>query len=128
MPVFSSKMTLFGKAGLYTLIGMVSLFILRQAANRFWIALSVLGFEGGQLGQCLLLGRLLPDANEFGLHVATLSSGDGIEDVALFMHQTALTRRGRKQLRDPPPAARRAHRSRSGRSGWPLVSADLAGG
>jgi hypothetical protein len=24
MPVFSSKMTLFGKAGLYTLIGMVS--------------------------------------------------------------------------------------------------------
>jgi hypothetical protein len=25
MPVFSSKMTLFGKAGLYTIIGMVSL-------------------------------------------------------------------------------------------------------
>ena len=28
MPVFSSKMTLFGKAGLYTIIGMVSGFIL----------------------------------------------------------------------------------------------------
>ena len=25
MPVFSSKMTLFGKAGLYTIIGMVSM-------------------------------------------------------------------------------------------------------
>jgi len=27
MPVFSSKMTLFGKAGLYTIIGMVSLIV-----------------------------------------------------------------------------------------------------
>lgn len=28
MPVFSSKMTLFGKAGLYTIIGMVSVLAL----------------------------------------------------------------------------------------------------
>ncbi len=76
------------------------LFILSQAADRFWIALSVLGFEGRQLGYCLLLARLLPDANEFGLDVATFPPGDGMQHVALFMHQAALTRGGRKPLRD----------------------------
>ena len=46
------------------------LFILSQAADRFWIALRVLGFEGSELGQGLLLCGLLPDANEFGLDLA----------------------------------------------------------
>ncbi len=76
------------------------LFVLNQAADRFWIALSVLGFEGGQLGQCLLFVRLVSNANEFGLDVATLASGDGIQHIALLMHQTALARGSRKQLRD----------------------------
>ena len=74
------------------------LFVLRQAADRFGIALSVLGFESCQLGQCLLCVWLLPDPNKFGLHGATLAPGDGIEHVALFMDQTALTRRSGKQL------------------------------
>jgi len=43
---------------------------------------------------------LLPDAHEFSLHVTTLSSRDGIQHVALFMYETALTGRGRKQLCD----------------------------
>ncbi len=76
------------------------LFVLCQASYRFWIALSVLGFEGRQLGQRLLLIGLLPDAHEFSLDFPTLASGNGIEHIALFMHQTALTWRGRKQLRD----------------------------
>jgi hypothetical protein len=80
--------------------GQEVLFILSQAADCPWIALRVLGFEGGQLGQGLLLTRLLPDAHKFSLHIASLSSRDGIEHVALFMHQTALTRRGGKQLRN----------------------------
>ena len=41
---------------------------------------------GCQLCQGLLLTRLLPDANEFGLHIASLSSRDGVEDIALLMH------------------------------------------
>jgi hypothetical protein len=75
------------------------LFILCQAAHSFGIAPSILGFEGDQLGQCLLFGRLLPDAHKFSLNLSSLASGDGIEHVALLVHQTALTRGGRKQLR-----------------------------
>lgn len=77
-------------------------FVLSQASHRFEIALTILGFEGHQLYQCFLLCGLLPDAHQFGLHVAALSSRDGIQDIALFMHQTALRRGGRKQLRDRP--------------------------
>ena len=50
------------------------LFVLSEASYRFWIAHSVLGFEGAQLCHCLLLCRLLPDANQFGLDGAALSS------------------------------------------------------
>src|SRR5260370_12994881 len=57
-----------------------------------------MGFEGHQLGHSLLFGGLIPDPSEFGCHLSTLSSGDGIEHVALFMDQTALTRRSGKQL------------------------------
>ena len=54
----------------------------------------------GQAGQRLRLARLLPDAHEFSLDVTSLSSRDGIEHVALFMEQTALTRGGRKLFGD----------------------------
>ncbi len=76
------------------------LFVLRQTSYCFWIALSVLGFEGRQLGQRLLFAGLLPDANEFDLHIAALASRDGVQDVALLVHQTALARSGGEQLRD----------------------------
>jgi hypothetical protein len=76
------------------------LFLLGQASHRFWIAFAIFGFEGLQLDHSLLPGRLLPDPHEFSLNLPALSSGDRIEDVALLMHQTALTRRGRKQFRD----------------------------
>jgi hypothetical protein len=76
------------------------LFFLGQTSYCLWIALAIFGFEGRQLGRCLLFVRLLPDANEFGLDIATLPSGNGREHVALLVHQTALTRRGRKQVRD----------------------------
>ena len=76
------------------------LFILRQASHGFWIAHSICGFESGQLDQCLRLCGLLPDANQFGLHITVLSFGDSGKHIALFMHQTALTRGGRKQLCD----------------------------
>ncbi len=61
------------------------LFVLSQASYRLWIALRVLGFEGCQLGQGLLLCRLLPDANEFSLNLTTLSSGNSIQHIALLM-------------------------------------------
>ena len=76
------------------------LFVLRQASQRFRIALRVLGFEGSQLDQCLLFCRLLPDTYQFGLDISPFSSGDGSEDIALLMHETALTRGRRKPVRD----------------------------
>ena len=48
----------------------------------------------------LLFARLLPDAHKFGLHESALTSGNGIQHIALLVHQTALTRRSRKQLPD----------------------------
>ncbi len=74
------------------------LFILSQASHRFWIAFAVFGLKGCQLGYCLLSCRLIPDANEFCLNVAALSSWDGIQDITLLMHQAALTRGGGKPL------------------------------
>jgi len=61
------------------------LFVLCQASYRFWIALSILGFEGCQLGQRLLFARLLPNAAEFGLHIPALLSRDSREHIALLM-------------------------------------------
>jgi len=76
------------------------LFILSQTADRFWIALSVLGFEGCQVDQRLLFCRLFPNADQFDLNVAAFAARDGVQDVTLLMHETALTRRSRKQFRD----------------------------
>jgi hypothetical protein len=104
------------------------LFVLCQASYRFWIALSVLGFEGRQLGQRLLLIGLLPDAHEFSLDFPTLASGNGIEHIALFMRPSSVDVAWPQTTPRPPKASRRAHRSRSGRCEWPLVSADLAAG
>jgi hypothetical protein len=53
-----------------------------------------------EMGQCLLFARLFPDAHEFGLNLATLASRDGIQHIALLMHETARARGSRKQLRE----------------------------
>ena len=74
------------------------LFLLSQASDRLWIALAVFGFEGHQLDHGLLFGWLSPDPSEFGCHLSALSAGDSVQDIALFMHKTALTRGGRKQF------------------------------
>jgi hypothetical protein len=80
--------------------GQKVLFIFNQASHRLWIALRILGSEGGQAGQSFLFGRLIPDAHEFGLNLTSLSSRDGIEHIALLMHQTALTKGSRKLFSD----------------------------
>jgi hypothetical protein len=53
-----------------------------------------------QLRQGTLFVGLSPDARQFGLDLMAHAPGDGIEHVALLVHQTALTRGGGKQLRD----------------------------
>jgi hypothetical protein len=55
---------------------------------------------GSQVDQCLLFCRLLPDTHQFGLDISTFSSGNGIEDITLLMHETALTRGRRKPVGD----------------------------
>jgi hypothetical protein len=67
------------------------LFIFTQAPYRFWIALLVFGFEGRQFKERLLLCRLLPNGRQFGGNRFLFALGDGIHDIALFMHQTPLT-------------------------------------
>jgi len=67
-------------------------FVLKEASDRFRIALSVLGLKGSQVYECLLLIGLTPDANQLRLNVSTLPSGNGIEHIALLVHQTSLTR------------------------------------
>src|SRR5258708_18667133 len=76
------------------------LLLFSQASHRFGIAFPIFGFEGRQLDECLLFRRLLPNRHKFSLNLIALSPGDRIEDIALLMHQTALMRRGRKQLPD----------------------------
>ena len=88
--------------------GQEVLFILNEASHRLWIALSVLGFEGRQLCQGLLLTRLLPDANEFGLHIAPLSSRDGAQDIALLMRLAIVDEGLPKRVPRQRPAARHA--------------------
>jgi hypothetical protein len=74
------------------------LFLLCQTAHCLWIPLATFGFEGRQLGYSLPLAGLIPDANEFSLNISALASRDGIQDIALFLQQTALARRSRKQF------------------------------
>ena len=65
------------------------LFLLSQASYCLWIALTVFGFEGHPLCQCLLLGWLLPDTHKFGLNLTSLSPGNGIQDSALFVRPSS---------------------------------------
>jgi hypothetical protein len=90
--------------------GQEVLFVLSQAADRLGIALSVLGFEGCQLDQCLRLCRLLPDANEFSLDLAALSSWDGIEHIALFMRPASAAEAWPKTVPRRQPTAHHARR------------------
>ena len=62
------------------------LFVLSQTSHRFWIAFAVLGFEDGQLSHRFRLRRLAPDAVQFRLHLASFSSGNGVEHIAPLMH------------------------------------------
>jgi len=66
------------------------LFFLCQTAHGFWIPLAVFGFEGRQLRESLPFAGLIPDASEFSLNISALSPRDGIQDIALFVQQTAL--------------------------------------
>ena len=47
-----------------------------------------------------VFGGLIPDACQFGLYFMTDPPGNGIEDVALLLQETALARRCRKEVRD----------------------------
>ncbi len=62
------------------------LFVLSQTSHCLGLALVVLGFEASQLSHCFLLCRLAQDAVEFGLHLASFSPGNGVEDIAPLMH------------------------------------------
>ena len=73
------------------------LFIFREAADGFGIALLVFGLEGGQVEQGAFPVLLFPDACQFGSDLLLLALGNGIHHIALFVNQTALTRRRWKE-------------------------------
>src|SRR6266436_4589133 len=78
----------------------------RDSVCCIWLVIS------GQLDHGLLLVRLLPNANEFGLHLTALSSRDGREDIALFMRPASSDEAWTKTRPRQPRAAHHAHRSR----------------
>ena len=89
------------------------LFILGQASHSFWIAYSIRGCESGQVDQHILLCRLLPDANQFGLDITTLSSGDGGQHIALLMRPASVGEGWRQTVPRPRQVILRARQSRT---------------
>src|SRR6185437_2754992 len=85
-------------AGREGIKGQEMFLIFQKTANRFWIALRIFRLERGHIAQGVLLLLLFPDPCQLGLYLLTLAAWNGIEDVALFVNQTALTWRRRKQL------------------------------
>jgi len=77
--------------------GQQMLFIFGETAYRFWIALLVLGFEGRHIEQRILFLPLLEDPGSFWADLFALAMSNSIEDMALFMHHTALSGSGWKQ-------------------------------
>ena len=102
------------------------LFLLSQASHRFWVALAVFGLEGVQLDHGFLFAWLIPDANELSLNITSLSSGNGIQDVALLMRPASVDEVWPKTVLSLLPVVHHDHRSRTDRSGSLLVFAGLA--
>jgi hypothetical protein len=77
-------------AGREGIKGQEMLLIFHETAHGFRIPLCIFRLEYRQIHQGILLLLLLPDPRQFGLHFLTLAARNRIEDIALFMHQTAL--------------------------------------
>jgi hypothetical protein len=88
------------------------LFLFSQASQRFGIAFTIFGFEGRQLDECLLFGRLLPNRHEFNLNLTALSPGDRSEDIALLMRPASVDEARPKTVARQRPSRRHARRSR----------------
>ena len=76
------------------------LFIFAQTADRFWVAQVVFAFESGSLGERLLFGSRFPDPCQFYRHLFLFPMSNGVHDIALLVHQTALAERCWKEGRD----------------------------
>lgn len=76
------------------------LLIFTQAPYGFGIPLLVFGPECAQTEQRILFLLLLPDARQFSRDLLPLAVGNGVEHIAVFVHQTPLTWRRRKQRFD----------------------------
>ncbi len=77
--------------------GQQMVFLLAETADRFRIALALFAFEGREVCQRFLFGGRFPDACKFCCDVLLLAVGDSIHDVSLFMNDTALAQRSRKE-------------------------------
>jgi hypothetical protein len=76
------------------------LLIFTPAPYGLGITLVVFGLECAQIEQRILFLLLLPDACQFSRDLLPLTVGNGVEHLALFMHQTPLARGCRKQSLD----------------------------
>ncbi len=68
---------------------------LAQTPDRLRVELAI--FEGRQIHQGSFFGELGPDGCQFGLDRLTHLPGNGIQDIALFVQDTALPESRRKQ-------------------------------
>lgn len=63
------------------------LFILRQTAHGFGVALSIFGLKRLQIEERLFLRLLFPNATQFDLDFLPFSSRDGTQDVTLLVER-----------------------------------------
>jgi len=80
--------------------GQKMLFIFDQAAYGLRIALLLFGFEGRQIEKSVFFLLLLEDPSQFGRDLFLLTMGNGVHHIALFVNETALAQRHRKQRGD----------------------------
>src|SRR5207302_7202671 len=66
------------------------LFIFTKTADGFGIALLICGFKGRHIEQRILFLLLLEDPGSCCADLFAFTMGNGVEDMALFMHHTAL--------------------------------------
>ncbi len=92
--------------------GQQVIFVLRQAAHRFGIALAYLALKAANWVSASCFARLAPNANEFGLYVATLASRDGVEARCVAYARDSVGEAWPQTAARPQRAVHHAHPSR----------------
>ncbi len=75
-------------------------FILAETADSFGIALLIFGFEGDQIEQRIFFLLLFENSGKFRTDLFAFTMRNRVQNIALFMHDTARPRSRGKESRD----------------------------